>query len=520
MTYMTQGLHRALQAEPERTATICQGRVHTFQQFAERVAKLAGALQRIGMQSDDSVAILSLNSDRYLEYFCGVPWGGGMLNPCNIRWSAAELVHSLNDAGSTILIVDDAFKDLAQRIRGETPNIRHMVYAGDGATPDGMLSYEAMLAEAEPVEDVRRGGDELLGIFYTGGTTGFPKGVMLSHGNVWAASMQLLGAGFLPKGSTCLEVAPLFHIGGMAIMYATLLMGNTHVVVPAFSPVAVLDAVAKYRVTDVMMVPTMLQMLVDHPDFKKYDVSCLERVVYGASAISEGVLNRVMAGFPGAHLVQGYGQTELAGVCTLLGAEYHTDAWLKQGRLRSAGRASLCVELRIVDTEENEVPRGTVGEVVIRGPNVMKGYWKTPDQTSAAFTGDRWLRTGDAAYMDDEGFIFIVDRIKDMIVTGAENVFSAEVENAVSKHPSVAMCAVIGIPSEQWGESVHAVVVLRPGMTASEDEIKEHCRQSIAGYKCPRSIEFRDQLPLSGAGKVLKRALREPFWQGQSRRVA
>jgi acyl-CoA synthetase (AMP-forming)/AMP-acid ligase II len=472
------------------------------------------------MKTNDSVAMLALNGDRYIEYFCGVPWGGGILNPCNTRWSVGELAYSIGDAGSRILIVDEQFKGVAEKLREGNCNIDHVIYCGDGETPPGMFSYEKLVATTAPVSDTLRKGDDLLGIFYTGGTTGFPKGVMLTHGNVWSAALQILCEGLYPKGAIALDVAPMFHIAGMGTTYASLIRGNTHVVLPTFVPAVVLQTIEKHKVTDVGLVPTMIQMLVDYPEFGKYNVESLKHVMYGASPISEGVLTRALAGFPGTEFVQGYGQTELAGVCTLLGCEYHTMEGMKHGKLRSAGCPSLCVELRIVDDGGNDVTRGTTGEVVVRGPNVMAGYWQKPAETAGVFTKDGWLRTGDCAYMDDEGFVFIVDRLKDMIVSGGENVYSVEVESAISTHPAVAQCAVIGIPSAQWGEAVHAVVVLKENAEAAEDDIKSHCKKRIAGYKCPQSIEFRQELPISGAGKVLKRNLREPFWRDQTRRVA
>jgi acyl-CoA synthetase (AMP-forming)/AMP-acid ligase II len=264
----------------------------------------------------------------------------------------------------------------------------------------------------------------------------------------------------------------------------------------------------------------MIQMLVDHPAMSRpRDLSTLRTVVYGASPISESGLDRAMAALPGVGFVQAYGMTELAPLATVNPACYHTAEGRKLGKLRSAGRAGYCVELRIVDGDDRELPRGTVGEVVVRGPNVMQGYWNQPQLTARAVR-DGWMHTGDGAWMDEDGFIFIVDRLKDMIITGGENVYSAEVENALAQHPGVAACAVIGIPSAQWGESVHAVVVRKPGQDVPAEALIAHCKTQIAGYKCPRSVDFVAALPLSGAGKVLKTKLRDPFWQGLERSVA
>lgn len=518
--YLTQALHRAVQRHPDRIAVRFGDRQQTFAGFYDRVARLAGALQELGMRAGDRVAMLSLNSDRYLEYQMAVPWAGGVLNPCNIRWSAAEILYSLEDSGSTILLVDETFRPVAEQFRRESTTLREVIYCGDGDVPAGMLGYEALVAAASPVPDAVRRGEDLAGIFYTGGTTGFPKGVMLSHNNMCSSALALHSEGLAEPGGTYLHAAPMFHLADMGFSMVHWIAGNTHTIYPAFNPEGVLDALERDRVTHVLLVPTMIQMMVDHPAMQKpRDLGALQTIAYGASPIAEAVLERAMAVLPGVGFVQAYGMTELAPLATVNPAYYHTVEGRRHGKLRAAGRAGQCVELRIVDPSGREVPRGTVGEVVVRGPNVMQGYWNKPDLTAAAIR-DGWMHTGDGAWMDEDGFIFIVDRLKDMIISGGENVYSGEVENALAQHPAVAACAVIGIPSEQWGESVHAVVVCKPGAEVSADELVAHCKSLIAGYKCPRSIAFTDALPLSGAGKVLKTTLREPFWQGRERTVA
>ncbi|CAG9171144.1 Long-chain-fatty-acid--CoA ligase [Cupriavidus laharis] len=520
MMYMTQALHRAVQQRPDQIAVRFGERTRTFREFADRVARLAGALQALGLQPGGRVAMLALNSDRYLEYQMAVPWAGGALNPCNIRWSAAEIAYSLDDSETTILLVDEALRGLVEPIRKQTTCLREIIYCGDAALPSGMHDYEALIASHNPVPDATRHGEDLAGIFYTGGTTGFPKGVMLSHDNIVSSALALAVEDVGPKGAVYLHAAPMFHLADMGVAGANWVAGNTHSILSAFSPEALLQTIERDRVTHVILVPTMIQMLVDHPAMRQpRDLSSLRMIIYGASPISEAVLDRAMEALPNVGFMQAYGMTELSPLATVLPASYHTKEGRKLGKMRAAGRAGACVEVRIVDHEGREVPRGTVGEVIVRGPNVMQGYWNKPELTAAAVR-DGWMHTGDGAYMDEDGFIFVVDRLKDMIISGGENVYSCEVENALAQHPAVASCAVIGIPSAEWGETVHAAVVVKTGQQVAAEELISHCKTLIAGYKCPRSVSFVESLPLSGAGKILKTALREPYWRDKKRQVS
>lgn len=518
--YLTQSLHRAVQQHADRPAIRAGALVRTYGEFIERVARLAGVLQQLGMKPGDRVAMLSLNSEAFLEYQFAVPWGGGVMNPCNIRWSPAEILYSLEDSGSSILLVDDAFKPMAEGLRAKSTTLREVLFCGAGEAPAGMRHYASLMAAAKPVPDTCRRGDDLAGVFYTGGTTGFPKGVMLSHRNLVVSGLSVHSNGVTDPDGCYLHAAPMFHLADYGFSMGQWIEGCTHSLVPAFQPEAVLNAIERDRVTHVLLVPTMIQMLLDHPAMQhKRDLSSLRMVIYGASPISEAVLDRAMAALPGVAFAQAYGMTELAPVATYSPPHLHTPEGRKLGKLRSAGRASYCVEVKVAAPDGAEVARGTVGEVLVRGPNVMQGYWNKPELTAAAVR-DGWMHTGDAGYMDADGYLFLVDRLKDMIISGGENVFSAEVENAVARHAAVAACAVIGVPSEQWGEAVHAVVVLKPGSQASEAELIAHCKTLLAGYKCPRTVAFVDALPLSGAGKVLKTKLREPHWIGRQRGIA
>ncbi len=516
--YLTQGLHRSLQLQPDRIATIFRGRKKSFRTFGECVARLAGALRKLGMRPDDRVGMLALNSDRYLEYMMAVWWGGGVLNPVNIRWSVPEIVYSLDDCDTGFLVIDDHFLRMAPDILSKAKRKPVLIYAGDADVPDGMLGFEDLIAQHDAIEDSGRGGNDLAAIMYTGGTTGLPKGVMQSHLNLWSSGLQRIADAPLLRNSTTLHAAPLFHTAAMARAVMQFATGEAHAVIPVFDAREVLETVEREKIDEMLLVPTMIQALLMHPDFAKFDLSSLRRMSYGASPISVALLELAMERLPQVDFFHAYGLTEASPVVSINPPENHRAEGRANGLYRSVGKACFGVQVNIVDADGREVPRGSVGEIVLRGANVMLGYWNKPEETAKALR-DGWLHTGDGAYMDENGYLFIVDRMKDMIVSGGENVYSAEVENALSRHTAVASCAVIGVPDERWGEAVHALVVLKSGMAATEEEIRAHCRDLIAGYKCPKSVEFRTEFPLSGAGKILKKDLRAPYWQGRSRAV-
>ncbi len=516
---ITHGLRRALQINSNGLATVCGRRRRIWREVGERVARLAGAMQARGVAAGDRVAVLSLNSDRYLELYLAVGWAGAVIVPLNIRWSALENEDALRDCRAGVLFVDKAFAPIGAQLVKAIPGLK-LIYADDGEVPSGIESYDALIAGSEAVDDAMRDGTDLAGIFYTGGTTGRSKGVMLSHQNLMANALNALGEGLFPASCVYLHAAPMFHLANGAAMYSLLLSGGSNVMIQAFTPEGVMAAMQNERVTDVLLVPTMIQMFVDHPAIANYDLSSLKNIVYGASPISEAVLDRAARALPHVAFTQAYGMTELSPIATLLHWKEHIGEGRTKGRHRGAGRATLGCEVRIVDEHDHPVPFGTVGQIVARGDNVMMGYWERPEETARAVVNG-WMHTGDGGYMDKDGFIYVVDRVKDMIISGGENVYSVEVENALAQHPAVAQCAVIGIPSEQWGETVHAVVVKRSGAQVTPGELIEFTRTLIAGYKCPRSVEITEvPLPLSGAGKVLKRELRKPFWEGRDRRVS
>jgi acyl-CoA synthetase (AMP-forming)/AMP-acid ligase II len=514
----TQGLHRAAQVYPERIATICNGRTQTYRQLLERIARLAAGLQAHGVRRGTRVAMLGLNSDRYLEYYLAVPWAGGVVNPVNFRWTLPEIEYALQDSRSEILFVDENFVRHLDTLRQSCPELRDFVFCGDGPCPQGCIALQALIDGQAPAEDAGRGGDDTFGVFYTGGTTGRAKGVLLSHAAVLVSAMGPIIEGVYRGHAVSLHAAPMFHLADLTQTAGQTLLGGTHVFLANYRPDVVLALIQRHRITELLLVPAMLQMLVDHPDFAATDIASVRNVVYGASPAPEALLDRALKVFAGARFYQVYGMTETAGTISLLPPEQHDPAFGKPGRLRSAGRSFCHTAIRIAGGNGETLSPGTVGQILVRGPNIMQGYLNQEEATAATLQ-DGWLHTGDLGYMDEEGYVFIVDRLKDMIVSGGENVYSNEVENAVASHPAVASCAVIGIPSDDWGEAVHAVVVLRPGQALTLEQLGVHCHALIAGYKCPRSLQIVESLPLSGAGKLLKTQLRKPFWDGKTRNV-
>lgn len=544
---LTQPLHKALIERPQAEAMLCGGRRTDWTTFVDRVARLAAVLQAHGVQPGDRVGMLGLNSDHYVTFLYASWWAGAVINPVNIRWSAKEIAYSLDDCDTKLLLVDEHFHAATAGLQALSKSLVTLMHWGNGPAPAGALDGSALVASATPVADAMRSGADLAAVMYTGGTTGRPKGVMLSHANLYtnvlcanlaaqrpvdsgpppvdqrmlAGTDALAQPGALPGQSVGINCAPMFHVGGMALALQLIQRLSRQVILPAFDELPVLRAIAEERGTETFLVPTMLKRLVEHPRFSEFDTGCLQLVLYGAAPIDEALLAAAQAALPAAGFCQLYGMTELSPVVTALPAWCHAPGQpreLQRQRLRSVGRPVAIAELRIVDIDDQPVPHGTVGEIVVRGPLVMQGYWAQPEQTATALRGG-WMHTGDGGRMDADGFVYVVDRIKDMIVSGGENIYSAEVENAISQLPQVSMAAVIGVPDDRWGERVHAVVVLRPDQQLSGDELIAHCRSQIAGYKCPRSIEFREALPITAAGKVQKVELRAPFWAGRSRNV-
>jgi len=496
-------LNTALSNAPEKTAVIDEGRSFSYRQLHDRCCRLASALHGLGLSKGDRVAILAANSHRYIETYVGVPAGGFVVVPLNTRHAIPELEYALKDSGARVLICDRDPSSLADIVE------RVVIIPDD---------YESLLSDAEPVElgqDVHE--DDLAGLFYTGGTTGASKGVMLTHRNLIANTFHYLMSTPHYEQDVMLVMAPMFHAAGSIAILPSIWTLGCQVPLGAFDPKAALDDIEKLGVTLTLGVPTMLAAIAEEQHVRPRKTDSLRMIAHGGSPIATEVLRRTHTAFPSAQLNEIYGATELSPLCTcLLDEQLIIDSPLA----RSCGRAVVGNQIQIRSPEGSLLPVGEIGEVVVRGPNVMQGYWNKPEQTAAALKdGGYW--TGDLGYVDSQGYLFLVDRSKDMIVSGGENVYSTEVEEALYLHPAVLEAAVFGVPDQKWGEAVWAVVVPREGHENMDtNELLEFCRERIAGYKVPKGIDLRHEpLPKSGPGKVLKRELRTPYWEGQDRAV-
>ncbi|MBP6899191.1 MAG: AMP-binding protein [Burkholderiaceae bacterium] len=504
--YLTQGLHRAVQRHPQATALSHRGESQTrrlsWLQLQQAVSQQAALLARQGVMAGDRVALLGGNSDRLICAILACWWRGAVACPLNTRWTATELRQALEDSTPGAFWCDEALAELATTAS-----------TGLALTPLGFTEVATQAAACEPLADTRTGGEALAALLYTGGTTGRSKGVMLTHANFWSASVSRAAELPNPPDGVSLLVAPLFHVAGLGRLIGQQIAGAPCVTLPAFRADAVLEAIVDEHIGDIIFVPSMLQMLLDHPGFDAAAVQSLKRIAFGAAPMPPDLLQRALATWPQAEFFQAYGMTETAGaVCINL-----PEAQRAGTRSGSVGRAGLGAEIRIVDAAGQDCAPGTVGEIIVRGPMVTSGYWRQPEASAQALRNG-WLHTGDGGHIDGEGWLTLVDRLKDMIISGGENVYSAEVEAALRAHDEVADAAVIGLPDARWGERVCAVVVRRGGLPADQtaqqafaEQLQAWCRERLAGYKCPRQVFCLDALPLSAAGKVLKTSLRAQF---------
>ncbi|AZI36978.1 putative fatty-acid--CoA ligase [Caenibius tardaugens NBRC 16725] len=499
---LIQALRRAAATRPHHTAMIDGPDVYTWAQVADRVARLSAGFASLGIRRGDRVAILANNCAAYYHSLYALFGMGAVAVPLNTRLALPELRVQLEDAGARVLLIGEGYSAQGESLRGAP--VDHIVGFGELAGVDTHIEH--LIAAHEPAAFAVCGNQDLAGIFYTGGTTGLPKGVMHSHGSLHAMAANLIMQLKLDEDGVVLHSAPMFHLADFAIFVVTMVAG-THVLIRQLDDRSLLDAIEQYGVTHSFTVPVIIDRIARSPDLANRDLSRLKVLGYGGAPMPWGTYLHAREKLPSVDFIQGFGMTEMPSI-SFLSRRYHRHA-ANPEKLKSAGVAGYGYELRVVDETGAEVPRGQFGEIIGRGDNLMLGYWNRPEETQAALR-DGWMYSGDAGFMDEDGFIYITDRLKDMIVTGGENVYSIEVENVLSAHPSVHECAVIGVPDEKWGERVHAVVTLVPDMTLGRDEMIAFCRQSLAGYKIPRSLEvIATPLPRNGAGKVLKGDLRK-----------
>ncbi|WP_194238305.1 class I adenylate-forming enzyme family protein [Streptomyces spongiae] len=501
-------LESAARSHGARTAVIDGGRHLTYRELHHRVRRIGAGLADSGIEPGGVVAVLMANSLEHVESWLAVPAYGRVLTSLNTRLAVPDLAYMLEDSGAELLIVDAVNLEAGRSLRDLVPGLKQVLFAGEGACPDDCLPYESLMAD-EGVAPPDLDPDSLAVVMYTGGTTGRPKGVMLSHAGILDNCKHNFHQDEFRRDDVVVHAPPFFHAAGAQMIHSVTWVGGTHVLLPRFTPADYAKAVAEHRGTVAFLVPTMIHMLLDHLEEHPADLSSLRLLHFGSSPMSEKLLRRTAKAL-GCEFVQGYGMTEMSPGCTFLSQEDHRKALAGEAvqRLKSVGYPLPGVQLEIRDGDGRPVADGTVGEVWVRGPNIMLGYLNRPEETSQALV-DGWYRTGDGGYYDEDGYVFLVDRIKDMIITGGENVYSLEVERVLETHPEVVEAAVVGVPDDRWGERVHAVVVTDAGSAVTEGDLIEHCRQALARYKVPKTVEVRSgPLPRSASGKILKHEVR------------
>ena len=505
---------------PERLAIAYGDKEWTYYQANERINRLANALRKLGIAKGANVAILLHNCPEVLETLFACFKAGVGTVPINFRLHPKECSFIIDNSEAVAVILGDDFRDSIYALKGEMPWVKHYICITDPL--EGMLPYESLLKDQSPTftdEVLER--DHLAWLFYTSGTTGRPKGAMLTHHNLMMMTMNFF-ADICPLGpeDVVLHAAPLSHGSGLYCL-PNVAKGAANVILRTkiFDPPVVLETIQRRRVTNIFMAPAMIKRLIIHPEIDRYDLTSIRCINYGGAPILVEDLKDAVRKL-GQVFVQLFGQAEAPMTISYLRKEEHLLEGTKEQmkRLTSAGIPRTDLEVRIVDDQDRDLPPGKMGEIVVRGEVVMKGYWKNPGATAETLRGG-WLHTGDLGVVDEKGYVYILDRAKDMIISGGENIYSREIEDIIIQHPAVLEVAVIGVPDEKWGEAVKAIVSLRGGKKATEAEIINFCKQYLASYKKPKSVEFIDAIPKNAYGKVLKRELREKYWAGETRRV-
>jgi fatty-acyl-CoA synthase len=530
---LTEPLTKALKLFPHKHAIVCGGKRWTYQEFCNRINRLSHCLRDFGVEKDDKVAILHPNCHCFLEAYYAIPQIGAISVPINYRLSPIEIAFILLDSDAKILIADSMFKRQVDAIRGEIPKIKKIFWtgetkgdsyppAGGGKTID--VNYEKALEQADSrgLHPPLLHGEDIAQIYYTSGTTGRPKGVMLSHKNGITHALGTIAEIHLTDRDVWIHVAPLFHLADAWATWAVTWVGGTHVLVREFDAKVVLETIQREKVTLTNLIPTMLNVMVNHPDVGKYDYKSLRVLLSGGAPIAPEVVRKIVDTFK-CDYIQTYGMTETSPYLTLSILKEHLKKLPDEEQLRfksKTGREFIGVELKVVNDRGEEIKKDEeeVGEIIVKGDIVTKGYWKLPEETEKSIKNG-WLYTGDMAVMDEEGYVTIVDRKKDMILTGGENVYSTEVENVLYMHPAILECAVVGVPDTKWGEAVKGIVVLKSGQKATDQEIIQFCKERMAHYKAPKSIDFIEALPRTGSGKIHKKGLKDKYWEGYEKKV-
>lgn len=495
-----------------REAMVFEGQRFTYNILEDRTTRLANAFLALGCRKGERVAVLSENSPKYLEVYLGAAKAGLVVTPLNFRLTDNEISHIVNDAEATFFLVGDDYEELAGKIKGQAPCVREWISLDSYS--EEFLSYETLLNQSSSsTPAITVDERDMAMLIYTGGTTGPPKGVMLSHKNLLTAFQSLIDAGVVEENDTTCMVLPLFHVAFWPAM-SLLMVGGRVAIERRVDIDSILETIQAERCTHINAVPTLYTVLVGYADTEKFDLSSLRSMTYAGSPMPVEVLKRCIAKF-GNIFAQGYGMTEAAPTLTFLAPEDHVLEGPRSRLLASAGKATPGIKIQVVDENDNPLPPGEVGEVTASGENIMLGYWKNKELTDDRLR-DGWLHTGDMGYLDEEGYLFLVDRKADMIITGGENVYPTETEGVLYQHPAVLECAVTSAPDERWVEKVQAVVVLKPGGSVTEEELIQFCKGRLAGYKCPKKVFFWDQLPKSAIGKILRKDVKKSFWEASS----
>ncbi len=503
--------------QPNAVSLVMGERTLTWAQLLSRSAQVAQGLKRAGVKPQDRVAFLDKNGIEHFEVFYGCALLNAVSVDVNWRLAAPEVSFIVNDSQAEVLIVGQEFVPVLDAIVGQLARVKTIIVIGGHSSHDDYERWVNAQTATDPKTPTK--SSDVAFQLYSSGTTGRPKGVMLTNDNYFALLPAAQKIWLMSEKTVNLVAMPLFHIGGGGWATAAQYCGASSIIMRDINPAEILTWIEKYRITHAFMVPALLQFALAMPNLTTTDFSSLELIVYGASPISEAVLEGAIKAFK-CPFMQVYGLTETTGVVTVLGPEDHDLGSANKGRLRSCGKPFTGIELRIVDSDtEKDVPVGEVGEIWIRSRQVMKGYWNMPEETAKSIVKGRWFKSGDAGYYDKDGYVYIFDRVKDMIVSGGENVYPAEVENALMAHPAIADVAVIGVPDEKWGEVPMALVVRKPDTQVTESEILTFARERLAGFKTPKSVGWVDVLPRNPSGKILKKDLREPYWKGHTRRV-